>query len=121
MIFFCYFYLLLFSEIYIKIIFYNYIPVLNLHTDNEFYKCLYLYVCAKSFHSCSTLCNTMTYRPARLLCPCDSPDKNTGLGHHALLQGIFLTQGLNPRLLMSPALTGGCFTTSATWEAHKHL
>ena len=26
----------------------------------------------------------------------DSPDKNTGMGCHALLQGIFPTQGLNP-------------------------
>ena len=34
-------------------------------------------------------------RPARLLCPWDSPDKNTEVGCHALLQGIFLTQGLN--------------------------
>ena len=29
----------------------------------------------------------------------DSPGKNTGVGCHALLQGIFLTQGLNPELL----------------------
>ena len=28
-----------------------------------------------------------------------SPGKNTGVGSHALLQGIFLTQGLNPCLL----------------------
>ena len=35
----------------------------------------------------------------RLPCPWDSPGKNTGLGSHFLLQGIFLTQGLNPRLL----------------------
>ena len=35
----------------------------------------------------------------RLFCPWDSPGKNTGLGSHFLLQGIFLTQGLNPRLL----------------------
>ena len=34
----------------------------------------------------------------RLLCPWDSPGKNTGVGHHVFLQGIFLTQGLNPRL-----------------------
>ena len=27
-----------------------------------------------------------------LLCPQDSPGKNTGMGGHALLQGIFLTQ-----------------------------
>ena len=37
--------------------------------------------------------------PARLLSPWDSPGKNTGVGCHALLQGIFLTQGLNPGLL----------------------
>ena len=28
----------------------------------------------------------------------NSPGKNTGVGCHALLQGIFLTQGLNPDL-----------------------
>ena len=39
-------------------------------------------------------------QPARLLCPWDSPGKNnTGVGWHALLQGIFLTQGLNLGLL----------------------
>ena len=32
---------------------------------------------------------------ARLLCPWDSPGKNTGVGCHALLQGIFPTQGSN--------------------------
>ena len=31
--------------------------------------------------------------------PWDSPGKNTGGGCHALFQGIFLTQGLNPHLL----------------------
>ena len=36
---------------------------------------------------------------ARLLCPCDSPGKNTGVGGNFLLQGIFLTQGSNPGLL----------------------
>ena len=30
--------------------------------------------------------------PTRLLCPWDSPGKNTGVGRHFLLQGIFLTQ-----------------------------
>ena len=37
--------------------------------------------------------------PARLLCPWEFPGKNTGVGCHALLQRIFPTQGLNPRLL----------------------
>ena len=36
---------------------------------------------------------------AGLLCPWDSPAKNTGVDCHALLQGIFLTQGSNPGLL----------------------
>ena len=33
------------------------------------------------------------------LCPWDSPGKNTRVGCYALLQGIFLTRGLNPCLL----------------------
>ncbi|XP_025119872.2 dihydrodiol dehydrogenase 3 isoform X2 [Bubalus bubalis] len=37
-------------------------------------------------------------QPARLLCPWHSPDKNTGVDCHALLQGIFLTQGSNLHL-----------------------
>ena len=37
--------------------------------------------------------------PTGLLCPCDSPGKDTGVGSLFLLQGVFLTQGLNPHLL----------------------
>ena len=37
--------------------------------------------------------------PTRLLCPWDSPGKNSGIGFHFLLQGIFPTQGLNLCLL----------------------
>ena len=33
------------------------------------------------------------------LCPWNFPGKNTGVDCHFLLKGIFLTQGLNPRLL----------------------
>ena len=33
--------------------------------------------------------------PTRLLCPWNSPGKNTGVGCHALLQRVFPTQGLN--------------------------
>ena len=35
---------------------------------------------------------------ARLLCPWNSPGKNTGVGCQSLLQEIFLTQGSNPDL-----------------------
>ena len=38
-------------------------------------------------------------QPARLLRPWNSPGKNTGVGCHSLLQGIFLTQGSDPGLL----------------------
>ena len=37
--------------------------------------------------------------PARLLCPWNSSGKNTGVGSHSLLQGIFPTQGSNLGLL----------------------
>ena len=37
--------------------------------------------------------------PSRLLCPWDFPGKNTGMGGHFLLQGIFPTQGSNLHLL----------------------
>ena len=46
---------------------------------------------------CLTLVTPWTL--ASLLCPWDFPGKNTGMGYHTLLQGIFPTQGLNPRLL----------------------
>ena len=44
--------------------------------------------------------------PSRLLWPWDSPGKSTGVGCSSLLQGIFLNQGLNPCLFMSPSLAG---------------
>ena len=37
--------------------------------------------------------------PTRLFCPWDSPGKNTGVGCHSLLQGLFLTHGSNLGLL----------------------
>ena len=47
--------------------------------------------------------------PGRCFCPWNLPCKNTGMGCHFLLQGTFLTQGLDsgiePRSLVSPALT----------------
>ena len=37
------------------------------------------------------------------------------MGSYTLLQGVFPTQRSNPHLI-SPALAGGFFTTSITWE-----
>ena len=42
--------------------------------------------------------------------------ENTGVAFHALLQGIFPTEGANLYLLMSPALASMFFTTSANQE-----
>ena len=54
---------------------------------------------------------------ARLLCPWDYPGKNTGVGCHALFQGNLPHPGIEPMLVMSPALAGKFFTTSTTREA----
>ena len=52
--------------------------------------------------SCSVMPNSLWpygLQPTRLLCPWGFPGKNTGVGCHFLLQGIFLTQGSNLGLL----------------------
>ena len=45
-----------------------------------------------------TLCKSMDYSPTGSSVHGDSPGKNTRVGCHALLQGIFPTQGSNPGL-----------------------
>ena len=42
---------------------------------------------------------SMGHMDCRLLWPWDAPGRNTGVSCHALLQGIFPTQGSNPHLL----------------------
>ena len=57
-------------------------------------------------------------QPTRLLCSWDSPEKNTGMGYHALLQGIFPAQGSHPHLqCLLHWLAVEFFTTSTIWEA----
>ena len=51
-------------------------------------------------------------QPTKLLRPWDSPGKNTGVGCHFLLQGIFPTQGSNPGL---PALEADALTSEPPW------
>ena len=48
--------------------------------------------------SCLTLCYPMDCSPPGSPVHGDSPDKNTAVGCHALLQGILLTQESNPGL-----------------------
>ena len=56
------------------------------------YMCMYIFIKVKVLvaQSCPTLCDPMDFR---------LPGKNTGVGCHSLLQGIFLTQGSNLGLL----------------------
>ena len=49
-------------------------------------------------HVCVLSCGQQLL-PARLLRPWNFPGKDTGVGCHFLLQGIFPTQGSNPGLL----------------------
>ena len=49
--------------------------------------------------SCPTLCAHMHCSPPGTSVHGDSPGKSTGVGCHALLQGIFPTQGSNPGFL----------------------
>ena len=60
----------------------------------------------RKFPGCVLTCSVVSdslqpceLQPARLLCPQNFPGKNTGVGCHFLLQGIFLTQGLKLPLL----------------------
>ena len=54
---------------------------------------------AKSLQSCPTLCGPMDHSLPGSSVHGILSGKNTGMGCHALLQGIFPTQGLNPHLL----------------------
>ena len=49
--------------------------------------------------SCPTPCDPVDCSPPGSSVQGDSPGKNTGVGCHALLQGLLPTQGSNPRLL----------------------
>ena len=69
---------------YVKAVYYH--PAYLTYTQSE----------SEVAQSCLTLCDS---EDTRLLHPWDSPSKNTRVGCHFLLQGIFLTQGSNPGLL----------------------
>ena len=86
--------------------------------SNDIY-CKIMCVCVLS---CLVVSNSLrSHRPqlSRHLCPQNFPGKNTGVGFHFLLQGIFPTQESNPCLLHFLH----CQVSSlplATWEALLH-
>ena len=65
---------------------------------------------------CPTLCNPVDYSLPASSIHGDSPDKNTGVGCHNLLQGIFPTQGSNPGLWHCRCTLG-----SKGWTYHPGL
>ena len=77
--------------------------------------CACMCMCAKLLQLCPTLCDPMDGSPSGSFVHGGSPGKNTRVSYLALLQGMFLTQGLKPHLT-SPALAGGFSTPSTTWE-----
>ena len=62
-------------------------------------KLLRLCMRAHSLRQCPTFCDCMDYSPPGSSVHGDSAGKNTGVGCHALLQGIFLTEGSKLQLL----------------------
>ena len=71
--------------------------VIPFHPRNK--ACLIDAVLCLVVQSCPTLWNSMDCSLKGSSVYGDSPGKNTGVGCHALLQGIFPTQKLNPGLL----------------------
>ena len=65
--------------------------------------------------SCPTLCDPVGCSPLGSSVHGDSPGKNTGVGYHALLQGIFLAQGTQVSYFASRF-----FTIWATREAQEY-
>ena len=110
----------------------TYFWVVNLRTLNLHYLkmcCLILFIILSFFlsdyfsghlprmHACSVASAVSDSLWPRLLCPWHFPGKNTGVGYHVLLQGLFPTQGLNPPLLHSRWI----HYVWATGEACGHL
>ena len=58
----------------------------------------YVLCCAKSLHSCPTLCEPLDHSLPGSSVHEGSPGKNIAMGYHFLLQGIFPSQGLNLNL-----------------------
>ena len=59
--------------------------------------CIDIYMCSVA-QLCATLCNSKDHSLPGTSVHSDSPGKNTVVGCHALLKGIFPTQGSNPGL-----------------------
>ena len=66
------------------------------YTVSDCKNCCY---CCLVTKLCLIICDPMDYGPSRFLCPWGFVGKNTGVGCHFLLQGIFMAQRWNLSLL----------------------
>ena len=89
-----YFKFLCFSSFLSSFLFFPFSTLTNFYFVLGYVLCSYLVT-----QSCLTLYNSMDCSLPGSSIHGDSPGKNTGVGCHALLQGIFPTQGLNPGIL----------------------
>ena len=85
-----------------------------------FFLALLYYTCTKILQSCATLCEPMDCSPPGSSVQGDSPDKYIRVDHHGLLQGIFLTQGLNLHLIhLLNRQPGSLFSSASTTQRRK--
>ena len=81
----------------------------------------YLHLRARSLQSCRTLRDPMDCNPSGSSVHRNSPGKNTGMGCHFLLQGIFPTQGSNPCLFCLLLWQAGSSPLVPPGKSHLHL
>ena len=77
--------------------------------------------CVKSVQSCPTLCEPVDCSSLGLLCPWGFSRQEYWSGLPFLSPRYLPDLEIKPKSLKSPALAGGLFTTSATWEDLLHL
>ena len=87
---------------------------------NIFVPCTCACVCAKSLQLYSTFCDFMDCSPPDSSVHGDSPGKNTGVGCHALLQGILPTQGSNLPLLCLLHWQAGSLPLKSPWKWYNY-
>ena len=90
----------------------------NFHRPQIFYDCIKLCVCVCVLVALlrPALCDP--HGPVRLLCPWNSPGKNTGMGSQFHLQGIFPDLGFEPR---SPALQADSLPSESSGKPYVKL
>ena len=84
----------------------------SLSTKNK-HACVY----TKSLQSCATLCDPIDCSPARFLSSWEFSRQEYWSGLPCLSPEDLPNPGIESESLTSPALAGGFFTTSTTWEA----